>query len=145
MEWFVLLSLFGVVVLFLAAGYLVERWKLRRFWDRPCTGRLWRRAFPDASKDTVREFLATFIAAFGFSDRRRLKFSPADPIMTVYQAVNPTVFGMGVDALEIETFCLLLVKDRYGVDLTRAWHEGITLGEVFTLIRPAPPPSGMST
>jgi len=102
------------------------------FWQRPCTGIRWRRRFPDAPKTEIREFLDLFVDAFAFRQSRRCCFLPDDRVTDVYRALHPP--GDEFDSLEVETFCKALEK-RYGVDVAKFAHEGITLGEIFEQIR----------
>ena len=108
------------------------RKKLRSYWDRACTGTLWRRQFPEAQKSDIREFLAIFVDAFMFTRSRRLCFSPDDKVMDVYRALYPENFM--ADSMELETFCKAL-KNRYGVDFFTQWRRDITLGEVFEQVQ----------
>jgi hypothetical protein len=116
---------------------MLERIRLRQFWSRACTGRLWRRRFPVASKTEIREFLNLFIDSFGFSPSRRLCFAPDDRPIEVYRAVYPFPKLMA-DMMELETFCLR-AEERYGVDLQAIWREDITLGELFQHTRNSRP------
>lgn len=53
--------------------------------------------------------------------------------MSIYDAVNPSKW---TDRLELETFTLTL-EDEFSVhmsELQAAWHEDITLGDVFGLM-----------
>ncbi len=112
-----------------AFGAVVERVRLRKFWSRACTGRLWKRRFPHASKMEIREFLDLFIDAFAFRQSRRLCFSPDDRVMDVYRALYPYPKLMA-DSMELETFSLK-ASERYGVDLVPTWRVDITLGEIY--------------
>ena len=123
------------VALFVSAALAASTWTeirsgkaLRPFWERACTGIRWRRRFPDAPKQEIREFLEIFIEAFGFHSRRRCCFSPEDRVMDVYQAIHPP--GSGVDCMELESLCSSLRK-RYGIDVSASWREDITLGEIY--------------
>lgn len=101
------------------------------FHRRNCQGKGWRRAFPTASKHTIREFLTLFVDAFAFSNNERLKLSPDDSIFQIYRALYP-IKGFP-DALELET----LAKDleiKYGLKLESIWHEKLTLGELFASV-----------
>jgi cystathionine beta-lyase family protein involved in aluminum resistance len=96
-------------------------------------GREWRRRFPKAPKADIREFLDLFIAAFGFGESRRLRFSPGDRVMEVYRALYPFP-KMMADSMELESF-ITRVQERYGVDLLPLWREDVTLGELFAYAR----------
>ena len=104
------------------------RRRLRVYWDRRCTGILWRRRFPSASKQDIRSFLDRFVDAFGFSRKRRLCFSPDDKVIDIYRTLYPTP-GWS-DSLEMETFARLLEK-RYGLDVAHLSKREYTLGEIF--------------
>ncbi len=96
--------------------------------QRECEGKGWRRAFPDASKTEIREYLQTFVDAFAFDEREKLKLSPNDRILDIYKSLYPK--ESMADSLEVETFADDL-ESKYGFDLPSAWHKEITLGDVF--------------
>ena len=127
---------FPIIVCLLAAllalGWFIECRLMRRYWQRACTGRNWRRRFPDASKSEIREFLDVFLEAFGFADRRRLCFSPDDRVMDVYRTLYP-VRG-APDSMELEDLVASLQK-RYRADILGSWREDITLGDLFIQTR----------
>lgn len=102
------------------------------FRTRTCQGRLWRRAFPWASKRQIREFLGVFAEAFAFRDTDKLKFRPDDQLLSIYKALYPSKW-MG-DAMEIETLASEL-HTRYGVALDDIWDEHVTLGALFAHIQ----------
>jgi hypothetical protein len=123
----------GLVIAPFVLGTFVERGRMRHYWQRACTGRLWRQRFPAASKSEIRQFLDVFIESFGFADRRRLCFAPDDRVMDVYRAVYPHRFL--ADGMELET----LVRDlqrRYRVEIHGSWRDDITLGDLFRHTRP---------
>jgi propanediol dehydratase small subunit len=113
-------------------GELKRRKLMAKYWARTCTGREWKRRFPTATSDEIREFLNEFVDGFAYSTQKRLKFSPSDKIMDVYHSEYP-VKGVP-DALELKTFAMLLEK-RYGVDLARVLRPDLTLGDLFAMIR----------
>jgi hypothetical protein len=121
-----------LVIALLALGWFTERKLMRHYWQRACTGRHWRRRFPDASKAEIREFLDVFLEAFGFTDRRRLCFEPDDRVMDVYRSLYP-VRG-GADSMELEGLVASLQK-RYQADFLGSWREDITLGDLFRQTR----------
>lgn len=123
------MSYIWIAAVVLVFGFVVERVRLRKFWSRACTGRLWKRRFPQASKTEIREFLDLFIDAFAFSQSRRLCFSPDDRVIDVYRTLYPYPKLMA-DSMELETFALK-AGERYGVDLVPTWQEDITLGEIY--------------
>lgn len=101
-----------------------------------CQGRSWRRAFPSASKASIREFLQVFVDAFAFPGTKRLTFSPDDSVLAIYRQLYPSRWIP--DAMEIETFAKDLEK-LWGVKLEAMWSERLTLGEVFAAIHDAQP------
>jgi hypothetical protein len=108
--------------------FWVERRRFARFWSRSCTGRAWKGSFPEASAQEIREFLDLFVRAFAFGQSRKLQFEPGDRVLVIYR--TRYLSRLNPDMMELETL-VKLVKKRFGVDITPAWHEEITLGEVF--------------
>lgn len=104
-----------------------SRIALKRYWDRTCTGFLWKRRFPKASSESIRQFLNIFVTAFMFPNRE-LKFSPDDRILDVYGALYPD--RSTPDALEVETLAQLIAK-QYGIEIATIWRNDITLGELY--------------
>lgn len=100
--------------------------------ERTCQGRAWRRAFPEASKQDIRDFLSVFVKAFAFHNSERLKFSPSDSILSVYRELYPQRWTP--DGLEVETLAKALHK-HYGVTLGAIWDRDLTLGELFAHAR----------
>ncbi|OHE75421.1 MAG: hypothetical protein A2107_08575 [Verrucomicrobia bacterium GWF2_62_7] len=129
---FLVCFLVGATVLVVFVVFFEQR-RLSKYWQRACTGRLWRRRFPRAPKAEIREFLDVFLAAFAFEDRRRLCFGPDDRVMDVYRALYP-IRGTP-DSMELEDLITRLQK-RYGVEILASWREDITLGDLFTQTRP---------
>ena len=126
-----------LLMLGLGVGYatlvsLVSRRRLARYWGRSCTGRLWRRRYPDATKAEIRQFLQLFIDAFAFKPARMLKFGPDDRAMDVYRAQNPPIEIS--DSMELETLAIDLEK-VYGFDVWDVWTPDITLGHLFEIAR----------
>lgn len=123
----------GLVIAVIVRGTSVERRRMMLHWQRACTGRLWRKRFPAASKPEIRQFLDVFIESFGFAVRQRLCFAPDDRVMDVYRALDPHRFLS--DGMELET----LVRDlqrRYRVEIHGSWRDDITLGDLFSRTRP---------
>jgi hypothetical protein len=112
--------------------------RLQRYWDRMCTGREWRRRFPDVPKEAIRRFLQIFVDGFAFKDKDRLKFSPDDKVMDVYRSLYPSEGWP--DALEVETFALF-IKDEYQFDLAQIQDPEVTLGTLFKMIQKAKQPT----
>ena len=130
MWWLVLILLAG----FVAALVEIQRSRaVRPYYERLCAGIRWRREFPEASAEDIREFLQLFVRAFGFPRKHRLRFRPDDKIMDLYRAINPPDWSIG-DNLELESF-IHDVQGRYHVDLTPLCREDLTLGEVFSYSR----------
>jgi hypothetical protein len=125
---------FGSLVVILAN--IKTRQAMRHFFDRGCTGIKWRRRFPHASKEEIREFLDIFTEAFGFKQSRRLCFAPDDRVMDVYR----TLYGGQplADDMELETLVSDLQK-RYRVDILSSWREDITVGDLFVKSRRTAP------
>jgi propanediol dehydratase small subunit len=96
---------------------------------RSCAGRDWRRAFPGAPAEEIREFLKLFVDGFALRREHYLAFRPADRVMDVYRAINPPNWTPA-DSMELETFAQLL-EQRYRLSLESIWRDDITLGEVF--------------
>lgn len=109
-----------------------RRRRLRKYWDRACAGRDWRREFSDTSKEEIRTYLKIFVEAFAFPYSRKLKFQPSDKIIDVYHACYP-VKGWP-DSLELETFAIMVEK-TYNCDLTKEWEPEMTLGQAFAMTR----------
>ena len=101
------------------------------YLSRGCQGFRWHRAFPHTDTKDIRLFLNVFGQSFGFRQRHLLKFAPADAILQIYNARNP---GGGVDSLELESLACALTK-HYNFRLQSAWHPGLTLGELFAMVR----------
>lgn len=102
------------------------------FRTRICHGRLWRRAFPWASKRQIREFLSVFAEAFAFGDTDKLKFRPDDQLLSIYKALHPSKWMP--DAAELQKLASELRK-RYGVALDEIWDEHMTLGALFAHVQ----------
>ena len=98
------------------------------FAARACQGHVWRRAYPDSTKEELRQFLKLFTHAFAFRDSENLQFGPHDRVYGVYRTLYPRLGGM--DVLEIETLAAS-VERTYGVKLEHIWSESLTLGNLF--------------
>lgn len=128
-----------VVILFLVAASVL--WSIlfggrlpKPYNMRSCQGKGWRIAFPSASKQDIREFLAVFVDAFAFSQKERLKLNPEDQVLRIYRAIYPSRWIP--DALELETFAKD-IEAKYGFSLENVWHEKVTLGELFKIAQRA--------
>jgi propanediol dehydratase small subunit len=102
---------------------------IRTYWQRSCTGRAWKRAFPQASNQEIRQFLYLFVIAFGFPKKRALCFAPSDRILQIYNSLYP-IKGWP-DALELETLAIKL-EASYRINLREIWREDLTIGDLFS-------------
>ena len=127
--------LLTIALLVGVACAIARRRRFSQFASRRCAGRLWLRAFPDARKEEIREFLRIVVDAFGLRRKHVLRFRPDDRVMDIYRAVNPPKWTMA-DQMELECFSLLL-QERYGVTLESFWRDDITFGEIFSSTRAA--------
>ncbi len=96
---------------------------------RSCQGRVWRQAFPSATKQEIRSFLSLFFAAFAFDDHEKLKLAPTDEILKIYRAQYPS--RLQADAMELETLALDLER-QHSFKLEALWKDSLTLGELFS-------------
>lgn len=106
-----------------------------RFRERKCQGAAWRRAFPEASKNSIRDFLSMFVDAFAFKQSERLKLSPEYRILDIYRTIYPKRWMP--DALEVETLAHDLER-RFGFHLATVWSDQITMGQVFKAVHEPP-------
>ena len=105
---------------------------------RKCNGKAWKNAFPEASNDSIREFLECFVDGMNFSSKIRLKFHPDDQVIDVYRSLY---FGRtpAGDQMECETF-LENLSSSFNIEideLLNSWHEQVTLGELFKKVSSA--------
>jgi propanediol dehydratase small subunit len=124
-----MLAVVGVLILLSVLWLRFESSLPKKYQSRKCEGRQWRRAFPQATKHDIREFLLLFTAAFAFRDSDKLKFSPNDRVWEIYRDLYPNRWV--ADALELETLTDEL-NAKHGIALGEIWSEKLTLGEVFT-------------
>ena len=135
----VILFFVGIAIL---SRNLPENRRVLLYWKRPCAGRAWRTAFPDAPKQDIRRFLHCFACdAFLFPKRIALHFRPEDRIMDVYRAIYPpTKWRLFVaDSMELESFASCLEHD-FGLSanaIATCSRDDVTLGEVFRLLQQA--------
>jgi propanediol dehydratase small subunit len=125
---FLLFVVSASAVVIAAVSILIPR-TIGEYWTRSCMGRAWKRTFPQASKDEIRQFVYVFGDAFAFPRHSALKFAPADRVLAVYRSLYP-VKGWP-DALGLETLALRLER-HHAVDLRKLWRENLTLGEIFS-------------
>jgi hypothetical protein len=121
-----------LAVVFLYLLNLQQETALRGYWDRKCTGREWRRAYPFATKHEIRKFLSNFVTAFGFKENRRLCFRPSDKVMEIYNTLYSTEGEP--DGMELEDL-VETVRHEYGFNLVSVWREEMTLGDIFDFTR----------
>ena len=127
------MSVLIVLVLAVAAFVAVQGGQLPNpLRYRTCQGRLWRRAFPSASKKEIRDFLSLVVSAFSFTDSDRLRIRPDDELLGIFRAAKPHKRPTQAD--EIESLAAAL-RSRYGVKLGDIWHDGLTLGALFRNIQ----------
>ncbi len=106
----------------------------KKYRRRMCAGKNWKRSFPNASKDEIRNFLIFFTDAFAFSPKDKLKFEPDDKVLDIYRELYPSKWMP--DALEFETLAEDLEKE-YGIHFSELWHEDLSLGEIFEKVKNA--------
>jgi propanediol dehydratase small subunit len=104
----------------------------KKYQSRKCQGAQWRSAFPQATKEDIREFLLLFTSAFAFRDSEKLNFSPNDRVWEIYRDLYPNRWI--ADALELETLTDDL-NTKHGIALRNIWSEKLTLGEVFAYVQ----------
>ncbi len=122
---------FAIAIAYSLYSLLKSRGLLKKYWVRSCTGKEWKRQFPNVSNRDIRNFLEAFTMAFLFSSKRNLKFKPDDKVMDIYHALYPV---NGADACELEAFAMNLEKN-YAIDLYKVPIQNITLGELFEMTR----------
>jgi propanediol dehydratase small subunit len=124
-----LLPLVALIGVFLTIMLITHPRGLRLYWQRSCTGRDWKRTFPQSSKQDIRRFLYMFVDGFAFPRTRALQFAPTDRVLNIYRSVYPVKDWP--DALELETFARFL-ETQYRINLRDIWREDLTLGEIFS-------------
>lgn len=129
-----MLAVMGFLILLLMLRLRFGTSLPKRYQSRKCEGAQWRKAFPQAPKDDIREFLLLFASAFAFRDSEKLKFSPNDRVSEIYRDLYPNRWV--ADALELETFTDDL-NAKHGLMLGEIWSEKLTLGEVFACVQRA--------
>lgn len=125
------------ILLFITVLALVITWIIytgdvpKKYRVRSCTGKNWKSAFPQHSKEDIRKFLLVFTEAFAFSPKQNLKFDPEDKIMDIYKEIYPSKFME--DSLEIETLSEDIERE-YNVKFSTIWNDNLTLGGLFSQI-----------
>jgi propanediol dehydratase small subunit len=127
-----MLAVVGFLILLSIVWLSFETSLPKRYRSRNCEGAQWRRAFPQATKNDIREFLLLFTSAFAFPDSGKLKFSPNDRVWEIYRDLYPNRWI--ADAMELETFTDDL-NTKHGIALGEIWSEKLTLGEVFAYVQ----------
>ena len=98
----------GAVFLAICAGALIASFFVdgipKIYRKRSCLGAEWRRRFPNASKQDIRQLLAFFTDAFAIKSKHALKFSPDDELLAIYRSRYPS--DAWLDALELETLAM---------------------------------------
>jgi propanediol dehydratase small subunit len=98
---------------------------LRKYFKRNCQGREWKKEFPTAGKEDIRNFLEALIEGFGLPRKLRLRFSPQDRPIEIYDIIAPHV-----DSFEFEEFSMSLEKN-FGKGLSEKMDDSWTLGDIF--------------
>jgi hypothetical protein len=94
---------------------------------RPPQDRLWRRAFPRASRRQIRAFLTVFAEAFALRDTEKLKFRPDDELLGICKTRHAPASPADAELRKLAAG----LRARYGVALEEVWDEHITLGALF--------------
>lgn len=126
---YTIIVIFLIGCAFAFASEVARRRRLAPLFNRPCAGREWRRRFPDAPKEEVRQFLKMFVDSYSLEPERYLAFRPDDRIMEVYRAINSPKWTVA-DSMELETFAFEIER-HYGFSLKSIWRDELTLGEIF--------------
>lgn len=117
-----------ILTLLFAVGLLlwgISHFQLRKYFRRSCQGKEWKRAFPTAEKNEIREFLGAFTEAFSLPRRLKLKFRPQDKPIDIYNIV-----AGHVDSFEFEEFSMNL-EQKFGRGLSEEIDDSWTLEDIF--------------
>ena len=106
----------------------------KKYRNRKCMGKNWKKSFPNTANEEIRKFLILFTDAFAFSNKNKLKFEPEDKIMEIYRELYPSKWM--ADSLEVETLANDLEKE-YRINFNEMWHEELSLGEIFSKVKNA--------
>lgn len=124
-----------LIAILLACAFVVALFEGKRLpallSERPCQGHAWRRAFRQAEKQEIRDFLGLVMDAYGLPAREKLRLRPDDELLAIYRSIYAGRVAL-MDDCELEQLTLDL-RRRYGLDLEACWNERLTLGEVFAL------------
>lgn len=127
------MSIIAILVLLALAWSVLSFGQIPNpFRTRTSQDRLWRRAFPRASRRQIRQFLTLFADAFAFRDTEKLKFRPDDELLGIYKTRHPSKWM--ADAAELQKLAAGL-RARYGVALDEIWDEHMTLGTLFAHVQ----------
>ncbi len=77
-----------VLAIVILASYFDGRLP-KKYRNRPCTGKSWKKLFPTTSKQEIRSFLMFFTNSFAFSEKNKLKFEPDDKLIDIYRELYP--------------------------------------------------------
>jgi hypothetical protein len=119
---------FGTAAIWAIRNERLRRASLAAYWQRGCAGRAWRKAFPEASKDDIRQFLYLVVDAFGFGRDRALRLAPTDSPLSLYRAAYPD--PSAPDAMEMETLYRSIAK-TYGAATLEAVAPNVSFGELY--------------
>jgi len=125
----------AIFIVFLFFGYREFTTGTSPYKGRRCNGKAWRKTFPNASNESIREFLDCFVDGMGFSSKIKLKFHPNDMIVDVYRSLY-SGHTPAVDQMECETF-LKNLSYSFGIEMPKLldkWYEQITLGELYETV-----------
>lgn len=122
----------GSLILLLALWLKFGTSLANRYRSRTCEGAQWRKAFPQATKNEIREFLLLFTSSFAFRDSEKLNFSPNDRVWEIYRDLYPNRWIP--DSLELETLTDDL-NAKHGLALGEIWSEKLTLGDIFAHVQ----------
>lgn len=105
----------------------LSRAALRDFHFRGCTGRHWKRRFPQSKAAAIRQFLELITASRSLP-LRPLQLHPDDRLLDLSRVVYPMA-GLP-DGCELEGLAMSL-KRHYGRDLAQLWRDDLTLEEIY--------------
>jgi len=132
-DWIAVLIIVGVVAAF---GYFEYTRGPCPYRGRSCTGRAWKKAFPEEPKNRIRIFLECLVEGMALSANTKLKFHPNDQILDIYRSLYGGRTPLG-DNLECETFIENL-SQKFDVsieEILNCWREDITLRELFVCVK----------
>jgi propanediol dehydratase small subunit len=117
-----------------ALGFLVSGRTPELYSNRGCMGAVWRKSFPNSSKEEIRQFLWFFASAFAVPRRQALQLAPNDELLTIYR--TRYLRNDLIDALEFEVLAKNLYK-KHRFSLHAIWHDRLTVGELFARLSEA--------